>query len=160
MKPSIIRLRALEKQLYAYLYALTVIDFDAETIAPEGSADGRAEATEVLSRANFDLLVNEKTAALLKKQPPMPRPSRKKPRCAICSASTTKSPRFPPTNTPPSPSCAARACPPGSRPSAPTTSAPLRRIWKRSSPPAAPRPTTLRPTATPTRCCWTATRRA
>ena len=67
MKDSIIRLRALEKQLYAYLYALTVIDFDAETIAPEGSADGRAEATEVLSRANFDLLVNEKTAALLKK---------------------------------------------------------------------------------------------
>ena len=66
MKDSIIRLRALEKQLYAYLYALTVIDFDAETIAPEGSADGRAEATEVLSRANFDLLVNEKTAALLK----------------------------------------------------------------------------------------------
>ena len=35
MKPSIIRLRALEKQLYAYLYAMTVIDFDAETIAPE-----------------------------------------------------------------------------------------------------------------------------
>ena len=31
MKPSIIRLRALEKQLYAYLYAMTVIDFDAET---------------------------------------------------------------------------------------------------------------------------------
>ena len=47
MKPSIIRLRALEKQLYAYLYAMTVIDFDAETVAPEGSADGRAEATEV-----------------------------------------------------------------------------------------------------------------
>lgn len=66
MKDSIIHLHALEKQLYAYLYALTVIDFDAETIAPEGSADGRAEATEVLSRANFDLLVNEKTAALLK----------------------------------------------------------------------------------------------
>ena len=53
MKPSIIRLRALEKQLYAYLYAMTVIDFDAETVAPEGSADGRAEATEVLSRASF-----------------------------------------------------------------------------------------------------------
>ena len=34
MKPSIIRLRALEKQLYAYLYAMTVIDFDAETVAP------------------------------------------------------------------------------------------------------------------------------
>lgn len=66
MKPSIIRLRALEKQLYAYLYAMTVIDFDAETVAPEGSADGRAEATEVLSRASFDLLVNDGTAALLK----------------------------------------------------------------------------------------------
>ena len=36
MKPSIIRLRALEKQLYAYLYAMTVIDFDAETVAPRG----------------------------------------------------------------------------------------------------------------------------
>lgn len=66
MKPSIIRLRALEKQLYAYLYAMTVIDFDAETVAPDGSADGRAEATEVLSRASFDLLVNDGTAALLK----------------------------------------------------------------------------------------------
>ena len=66
MKDSIIRLRALEKQLYAYLYAMTVIDFDAETVAPEGSADGRAEATEVLSRASFDLLVNDGTAALLK----------------------------------------------------------------------------------------------
>lgn len=66
MKPSITRLRALEKQLYAYLYAMTVIDFDAETVAPEGSADGRAEATEVLSRASFDLLVNDGTAALLK----------------------------------------------------------------------------------------------
>ena len=34
---SIIRLRALEKQLYAYLYAMTVIDFDAETVAPEAA---------------------------------------------------------------------------------------------------------------------------
>ena len=48
MKPSIIRLRALEKQLYAYLYAMTVIDFDAETVAPEGSADGRAEVAVIV----------------------------------------------------------------------------------------------------------------
>ena len=34
MKPSIIRLRALEKQLYAYLYAMTVIDFDAAPRPP------------------------------------------------------------------------------------------------------------------------------
>ena len=66
MKASILRLRALEKQLYAYRYALNVVDFDAETVAPEGGADGRAEATEVLSRASFDLLVNADTAALLK----------------------------------------------------------------------------------------------
>ena len=66
MKESIVRLRALEKQRFAYRYALNVVDFDAETIAPEGSADGRAEACEVLSRADFDLLVNDDTAALLR----------------------------------------------------------------------------------------------
>ena len=65
MKPSIIRLRALEKQLFAYRYALNTVDFDAETVAPEGSADGRAEACEVLSRASFERLVNADTAALL-----------------------------------------------------------------------------------------------
>lgn len=66
LKPSIQRLRALEKQLYAYRYAQNVIDFDSETIAPGGSADGRAEACEVLARAAFDLLVNPETEALLK----------------------------------------------------------------------------------------------
>ena len=45
---------------------LNVVDFDAEPVAPEGSADGRAEACEVLSRADFDLLVNDNTAALLR----------------------------------------------------------------------------------------------
>ena len=66
MKESIIRLRTLEKQRFAYRYALNVVDFDAETVAPDGSADGRAEACEVLSRADFDLLVNDNTAALLR----------------------------------------------------------------------------------------------
>lgn len=65
MHDSILRLRALEKQLFAYQYALSAIDFDAETVAPEGGAAGRAEAAEVLSRAHFDLLVNPDTAALL-----------------------------------------------------------------------------------------------
>ena len=40
MKESIIRLRALEKQRFAYRYALNVVDFDAETVAPEGSEFG------------------------------------------------------------------------------------------------------------------------
>ena len=31
MKESIVRLRALEKQRFAYRYALNVVDFDAET---------------------------------------------------------------------------------------------------------------------------------
>ena len=34
MKESIVRLRALEKQRFAYRYALNVVDFDAETVAP------------------------------------------------------------------------------------------------------------------------------
>ena len=73
MKESIVRLRALEKQRFAYRYALNVVDFDAETVAPDGSADGRAEACEVLSRADFDLLVNDNTAALLRQlQQPLP----------------------------------------------------------------------------------------
>lgn len=67
MKESLQALRALEKQLYAYHYALNVIDFDQATAAPDGSADGRAEACEVLSRASFDLLVNDGTAALLRR---------------------------------------------------------------------------------------------
>ena len=65
MKESLQRLRALQKQLYAYDYALAAIDFDAETVAPPQSTAGRAEACEVLSRAQFDLLVNADTAALL-----------------------------------------------------------------------------------------------
>ena len=65
MKESIQSLRALERQLYAYQYALNVMDYDSETVAPPESAAGRAEAAEVLSKASFDLLVNSGTAALL-----------------------------------------------------------------------------------------------
>ena len=60
-------LRALQKQLYAYQYALNVINYDDATVAPSESAEGRAEACEVLTRAHFDLLVNEDTAALLRR---------------------------------------------------------------------------------------------
>ena len=65
MKDSIAALRGLEKQLYAYQYALSVMEFDEATAAPADSADGRAVAAEVLSRAKFDLLINDDTAALL-----------------------------------------------------------------------------------------------
>ena len=55
-------LRKLEKTLYAYRYANAVIDYDNETVAPYDSSRGRAEAVEVLSRVEFDLLVNDRTA--------------------------------------------------------------------------------------------------
>ena len=48
MKESIVRLRALEKQRFAYRYALNVVDFDAETVAPGGSAVCREKAAEHL----------------------------------------------------------------------------------------------------------------
>jgi len=60
-------LRELQKQLYAYRYALNVMDYDGETVAPAGGAEGRAEAAEVLSKASFDLLVNDRTASLLRR---------------------------------------------------------------------------------------------
>lgn len=65
MNQTITALRALERSLYAYHYAQNVIDYDSETVAPAGSSAGRAEAMEVLSKAEFDLLVNPDTAALL-----------------------------------------------------------------------------------------------
>lgn len=65
MKESIRALRELEKQNYAYTYALTVIDYDDATAAPPESAGGRAVAAEILSKVQFHLLVNPDTAALL-----------------------------------------------------------------------------------------------
>lgn len=53
MKEPIAALRALEHKNYAYTYAQSVMTFDAETGAPAESAAGRAEAVEVLSRAQF-----------------------------------------------------------------------------------------------------------
>ena len=57
MKESITRLRALEKQLYAYGYALSAIDFDAETVAPEGSAVSRKYIQPILDCATLPFVV-------------------------------------------------------------------------------------------------------
>lgn len=65
MKESIEQLRTLEHRLYACRYALNVMDYDSETVAPGKSSEGRAEAAEVLSRTEFDWLINPDTAALL-----------------------------------------------------------------------------------------------
>ena len=63
---TLTELRRLEKQLYAYGYAQALMSCDEATAAPPCSEAGRAEAAEVLSRAAFDLLVNDDTAALLR----------------------------------------------------------------------------------------------
>ena len=65
MKEPIAALRALEHKNYAYTYAQSVMTFDAETGAPAESAAGRAEAVEVLSRAQFDLLTDPAVDTLL-----------------------------------------------------------------------------------------------
>lgn len=58
-------LQELQRKLYAYNYAQSVISYDSETVAPADSSAGRAEAVEVLARAQFDLLINPETDALL-----------------------------------------------------------------------------------------------
>ena len=65
MQDAIAALRSLEHKNYAYRYAQSVINFDGETVAPADSAEGRAEAIEVLSRAQFDLLTDPSVDQLL-----------------------------------------------------------------------------------------------
>ena len=65
MKDAIAALRALEHKNYAYTYAQSLITYDAETGAPADSAAGRAEAVEVLSRAQFELLTAPSVDKLL-----------------------------------------------------------------------------------------------
>ena len=65
MQDAITALRSLEHKNYAYRYAQSVINFDGETVAPADGAGGRAEAIEVLSRAQFDLLTAPSVDQLL-----------------------------------------------------------------------------------------------
>ena len=65
MKAHIAELRTLERNLYAYNYALGLMTYDEATAAPSESAEGRAEAAEVLRRAQFNTLVQPSTDARL-----------------------------------------------------------------------------------------------
>ena len=49
MNDAMNRLQALQKQMYALQYALNLIDYDAQTVAPSEGYAGRGEALEVLS---------------------------------------------------------------------------------------------------------------
>ena len=127
--------------------------YDAETGAPAESAAGRAEAVEVLSRAQFDLLTAPSVDQLLDDARPPPRPSRSMPRCGSCAG------RCPASAPIPADEYAAferlvqesvAAWAKAKKASDFSLFAPyLERLWRA----AAARPARLPPTGTPTRPC-------
>lgn len=59
------RLDRLERQLYAYRYAMGLMEYDGETAAPLLSAAGRGEALALLSEVEYRLTAGPETAELL-----------------------------------------------------------------------------------------------
>ena len=59
------QLREIEKQLFAYHYALTAISYDDATVAPPESSEGRGEAMAVLSAAQHRLMTESGLPELL-----------------------------------------------------------------------------------------------
>ena len=66
MNKAMQELRVLEKKLFALQYALNVIDYDAETVAPPESSEGRGDATAELSAFRHAILTSERFPRLLK----------------------------------------------------------------------------------------------
>lgn len=58
-------IRAIEKKIYAYNYALSLIGVDEATTAPSESIAGRGEAVEVLSMELYGLIAGPQLAQLL-----------------------------------------------------------------------------------------------
>lgn len=58
MNQAMNTLRQLQKKLFAFQYALNVIDYDANTVAPSESSQGRSEALEVLAGIQYQLLTD------------------------------------------------------------------------------------------------------
>lgn len=58
-------IRAIEKKIYAYNYALSLIAVDEATTAPSESITGRGEAVETLSVALYELIAGPQLAQLL-----------------------------------------------------------------------------------------------
>lgn len=65
MNDAMNRLRALQKQMYALQYALNLIDYDAQTVAPREGYAGRGEALEVLTASHYALIADPALPALL-----------------------------------------------------------------------------------------------
>ncbi len=59
------RLQQLENTLYAYRYAMGVMNYDSETAAPERAAEGRGEALGTLSEVEYQLSAGAETGRLL-----------------------------------------------------------------------------------------------
>ncbi len=62
---TIARIREIEKQLYAYDYALSLIDIDDATVAPSESGEGRSEAVSILSMERYHLLTGTELGELV-----------------------------------------------------------------------------------------------
>ena len=65
MSETIQKLRALEKRMFAYQYAMSLIETDEATVAPSGGEEGRGEALEILSSALYDLIAGDDLPRLL-----------------------------------------------------------------------------------------------
>lgn len=65
MSETIQKLRALEKQMFAYYYAMGIIEVDESTVAPRDGGEGRGEALEVLSGAMYELIAGSELPKLL-----------------------------------------------------------------------------------------------
>ena len=59
------RLKALEERLAALRHAMGMLSFDAATVAPEDTAEGRGRTMGVLSGMEHELLADPANAALL-----------------------------------------------------------------------------------------------
>ena len=65
MEHILTQLRALERRLFAYHYALALIEVDESTAAPTDSAEGRSEAVGLLSMEQYQLLTGDELGGLL-----------------------------------------------------------------------------------------------
>lgn len=66
MNSAMKQLRAAEKKLYALHYAMNVMDYDAQTVAPRNSSEGRGEALEQLSSFEYALVTDPALPELFK----------------------------------------------------------------------------------------------
>ncbi len=65
VETALAALRTLEEKLAAYSHAMGVLYYDAATVAPKGTYDGRGRTMAVLSQAEYELISSPENDALL-----------------------------------------------------------------------------------------------